>query len=86
MRTKVTSALGSIVNAMLGKTRKPDRLDTATRMLMDAPEASGRPSTEGRRPPRPPIRRGAAPEPRPAVDQLAELERILRERADDRLQ
>jgi len=30
------STLGSLSNAILGKTGKPDRLDTATRMAMDA--------------------------------------------------
>ena len=36
MRPKVLSTIRALVNAILGKTDKPDRLDTATRMAMDA--------------------------------------------------
>ncbi len=36
MRTKVLSTLRSFANAIPGKIGKPDRLDTATRMAMDA--------------------------------------------------
>ena len=36
MRPKVLSTLRSLANAILDKTAKPDRLDTATHMAMDA--------------------------------------------------
>ena len=36
MRPKMLSTLRSLANAILGRTGKPDRLDTATRMAMDA--------------------------------------------------
>ena len=36
MRLKVLSTLCSLANAILGKTDKPDRVDTATRMAMHA--------------------------------------------------
>ncbi len=59
--------LRSLANAILGKTGKPDRLDTATRMAMDADFSDrGEPTT----PPR---------EPQRKIDPIAELERILRE-------
>jgi len=36
MRPKVLSTLRSLANAILGKIGKPDRLETATRMALDA--------------------------------------------------
>jgi hypothetical protein len=36
MRRKLLPTLRSLANAILGKTGKPDRLDTATRMATDA--------------------------------------------------
>ena len=62
------STLRQLVNSILGIVPgKPDRLDTATRMAMDA-DFSNRGERET--PPRKPQRK---------VDQIAELERILRE-------
>ncbi len=46
MRTKVLSTLRSVANAFLGRSGKPDRIDTATRMAMDADFSHrGEPST-----------------------------------------
>jgi hypothetical protein len=67
MRTKLLSTLRSLANAILGKTGKPDRLDTATRMTLDAD------FRERAEPPKPPR------EPQRKVDQITELERLLRE-------
>ncbi len=63
------STLRAIMNAMLGKVPgKPDRLDTATRMAMDADFSDrGEPSTSERAP------------SRCEVDQIDELRRILGE-------
>jgi hypothetical protein len=56
-----------LANAILAKTGKTDRLDTATRMAMDADFSDrGEPATPSR-------------EPRPNLDPLDELERILRD-------
>jgi len=60
----------SFTNAILGKVpSKPDRLDTATRLAMQADfRDQGARQARGDR------------DPMPNVDPLAELERILRER------
>ena len=48
-RPKVPSTFRSLANAILGKTGKPDRLDTATRMALDADFGhGGEPSTPER--------------------------------------
>ena len=61
------ACLRSITDAVLGKTGKPDRIDTATRMAMDADfSRKGEPPTPER-------------EPAQKVDQIAELMRIVRE-------
>jgi hypothetical protein len=61
--------LRSLVDAFLGKTPvKPVRLDTATRMARDANFSDrGEPTMPAR-------------EPQRKVDQIAELDRILRDR------
>jgi hypothetical protein len=67
MRRKLLPTLRSLANAILGKTGKPDRLDTATRMATDADFSDrGEP---------------ARPEPEPArnVDPIDELMRIVGE-------
>jgi hypothetical protein len=61
------TSLRSFVNAILGKTGKPGRLDTATRMAMEADFSN---EIDPRDKP--------ANEPLPEVDALKELERILR--------
>ena len=45
---KLLSTLRSLANAFLGKTGKPDRVDTATRMAMDAGSGRGKPSAPER--------------------------------------
>ena len=61
------STLRSLANLILGRTRKPGRVDTATRMAMDADfSAKGRTDS--------------APAPQePPVDPLAELVRLINE-------
>jgi len=63
----VFSTLRSLANLILGRTRKPGRVDTATRMAMDADfSAKGRTDS--------------APAPQePPVDPLAELVRLINE-------
>jgi hypothetical protein len=61
------TSLRSFVNAILGKTGKPGRLDTATRMAMEA-DFSNEIDPRDK----------SANEPLPEVDALKELERILR--------
>jgi hypothetical protein len=73
------STLRSLANAVMGKLPgKPDRLDTATRMAMDADFCDCGYATT---PPREPQRKGTRPPrlPQPKIDPIAELERILRE-------
>ena len=64
---KLLSTLRSLADAFLGRTGKPDRLDTATRMAMDADfsERGERVASEC--------------EPPPMVDPLEELTQIVRE-------
>jgi hypothetical protein len=67
MMLKLLSTLRSLANAILGKTGKPDRVDTATRMAMDADFSSrGKPSVPER-------------ESAEKVDQIDELKRIIGE-------
>jgi hypothetical protein len=62
------STLRSIINAIFGKTGKPDRADTATRMAADADFSDrGEPDRQGRA-------------PVPDVDPLEELQRIVKDR------
>jgi hypothetical protein len=61
MMPKLLSTLRSLADAILGETGKPDRLDTATRMAMEAEF-----SVRGE----PPM---SQPEPERDVDPLAEL-------------
>lgn len=62
---KLLSTLRSLANAILGKTGKPDRLDTATRMAVEADfRGRGEPSTPER-------------EPTQTVDPIDELMRII---------
>ena len=61
--------LRSFADTILGKSGKPDRLDTATRMAMDA-DFSDRAERDER----------VCQEPAPGVDQLEELERFLKDR------
>jgi hypothetical protein len=67
MMLKLLSTLRSLANAILGKTGKPDRVDTATRMAMDADFSS-------RREPSTPKRQLAE-----KVDPIDELKRIIGE-------
>jgi hypothetical protein len=68
MRAKLLSALRSLANAFLGRTGKPGRPDTATRMAMDADfRARGERATP----------KG---ELAPKVDPIDELMRIVGER------
>lgn len=62
--------LRSLADTILGRTGKTDRLDTATRMAMDA-DFSDRAERVER----------ACQEPAPHVDQLEELERFLKNRS-----
>jgi hypothetical protein len=69
----------SLAYAIVGKVpAKPNRLDTATRMTMEA-DFSHR--AEAATPPREPQRKSTRPprEPQPKIGPFAELERILRE-------
>ncbi len=63
---KLLSTLRSLANAFLGKTGKPDRVDTATRMAMDAGSGRGKPSAPER-------------ELAEKVDPIDELKRIIGE-------
>jgi hypothetical protein len=68
MTKKLLSTLRSLANAILGRTGKPDRVDTATRMAMDADfSARGEPPM-------------SQPEPGRDVDPIDELIRIVGER------
>ena len=59
--------LRSLANAFLGRSGKPDRVDTATRMALDADfSGRGEPSAPAR-------------DPAPDADPLAELVRIINE-------
>ena len=59
--------LRSLANAFLGRSGKPDRVDTATRMALDGDfSGRGEPSAPER-------------DPAPDVDPLAELVRIINE-------
>jgi len=72
MRPKVLSTLSSLANALLGRTGKLDRVDTATRMAMDADfSARCEPSAPERK-------------PAPDVDPIEELMRIVGEREPER--
>ena len=67
----MVSWLRALADAILGKTRKPDRLDTATHMAMEA-DFSER---------RDPVK--SAPDPVPKVDPIDELLRIINEPGKD---
>ena len=70
MRKPLTLPLRSSTNAILGKVPgKPDRLDTATRMAMDADFGDQGGERDVR----------VDQEPMPMVDPLEELERVPRE-------
>ena len=63
----MVSWLRALADAILGKTRKPDRLDTATRMAMQADFSEQRDPAK------------SAPDPVPKVDPIDELLRIINE-------
>ena len=67
---KLLSTLRSLANAILGKTGKPNRFDTATRMATDARSGSGKPSAPER-------------ESAEKVDPIDELMRIVGEQETD---
>jgi hypothetical protein len=68
---KMVSWLRALADAIFGKTRKPDRLDTATRMAMEADFSEQRDPTK------------SAPDPMPKVDPIDELLRIINEPGND---
>jgi len=63
----MVSWLRALADAILGKTQKPDRLDTASRMAMEADFSEQRDPAK------------SAPDPVPKVDPIDELLRIINE-------